>query len=213
MAPSGSIEKAVPEEHPGPAANCTSWRLAKIETDHWRSALPGFASSRFWLLFRIRATRLMRQRAHSFPIPGLSAHWRQQNRRPRSHPPHTAKGRLQLRSAHVVRRLLGGFLRTLEVVVIAPTVDRRAHGWKLRGCSEDGTEIRAPPVNGEEAARSLGSLHRLCAGSHARSHRLSHTAIEAVAGPVSLIVQAARLETLATTLPSLHTSDDALNDR
>jgi hypothetical protein len=29
--------------------------------------------------------------------------------------------------------------------------------------------IRAPPVNGEQAPRSLGSLHRLCAGSHARS--------------------------------------------
>ena len=72
VAPSGSSEKAVPEEHPGPAANCASWRLAKNGTDHWRSALPGCASSSFWLVFRIRATRLMRHRAHSFPIPGLS---------------------------------------------------------------------------------------------------------------------------------------------
>ena len=61
--------------------------------------------------------------------------------RPRSHPPHTTKGRLQLPSAQVVSRLLDGFLRTLEVIVIARTVDRRAHGWKLRGCTEEGMEI------------------------------------------------------------------------
>ncbi len=70
----------------------------------------------------------------------------------------------------MVSRLLVGFLRPLEVVVIAPTVDGQAHGWKLRGCSEDRIETRASPVNGEQVRRSFGLVHRLCADSNARSH-------------------------------------------
>ena len=67
-----SIEKAVPEEHTGPTANCASGRVAKVGAEQRIGDLPRRGNLRFLRLIPIRAARLMHHRTHSFPMPGLS---------------------------------------------------------------------------------------------------------------------------------------------
>ena len=67
-----SIEKAVPEEHTGPTANCASGRVAKVGAEQRIGDLPRRGNLRFLRLIPIRAARLMRHHARPFPIPGLS---------------------------------------------------------------------------------------------------------------------------------------------
>ena len=69
---SRSIEKAVPEEHRGPTANCSSWRVTKVGTNQRRSGLPRLRFAVYLRLIPIRVARLMHHRTHSFPMPGLS---------------------------------------------------------------------------------------------------------------------------------------------